>query len=218
MQQQQSMPQASSSQQFRPPVPQEKPNELQATLLTLKNTQTQFMKETRSSIRNLETHTGQLASMLNNRPQGNLPSNTVANPKEQCQAITLRSGKEYEVEPQAEQKVTEDLASHEKTQLVSNDPDVRISYPQRLQKTTLDKQFSKFLDVFKKLHINIPFGEALEQMPNYVKFMKEILSKKWRMEDYETVALTEECRAILQRKLPQKLQDPGIIYPISDSE
>ncbi|XP_062081310.1 uncharacterized protein LOC133786111 [Humulus lupulus] len=27
------------------------------------------------------------------------------------------------------------------------------------------------------------------------------------MEDYETVALTEECSAILQRKLPQKLRD-----------
>ena len=63
--------------------------------------------------------------------------------------------------------------------------------------------------MFKKLHINIPFAEALEQMPSYVKFMKEILSKKRRMEDYETVALTEECSAILQRKLPQKLRDPG---------
>ncbi|XP_062085655.1 uncharacterized protein LOC133791755 [Humulus lupulus] len=39
--------------------------------------------------------------------------------------------------------------------------------------------------------------------------MKEILSKKRRLEDFEIVALTEECSAILQRKLPQKLQDPG---------
>ncbi|XP_062119186.1 uncharacterized protein LOC133832928 [Humulus lupulus] len=29
------------------------------------------------------------------------------------------------------------------------------------------------------------------------------------MEDYETVVLIEECSAILQRKLPQKLRDPG---------
>ncbi|XP_062086212.1 uncharacterized protein LOC133792325 [Humulus lupulus] len=56
---------------------------------------------------------------------------------------------------------------------------------------------------------NIPFAEALEQMSNYVKFMKEILSKKIKMEDYENVALTEECSAILQRKLPQKMRDPG---------
>ncbi|XP_062093750.1 uncharacterized protein LOC133799768 [Humulus lupulus] len=39
--------------------------------------------------------------------------------------------------------------------------------------------------------------------------MKEILSKKQRLEDFETVALTKECSAILQRKLPQKLQDLG---------
>ena len=35
-------------------------------------------------------------------------------------------------------------------------------YPKRLQKHKLDKQFAKFLAVFKKLHINIPFAEALE--------------------------------------------------------
>ena len=63
--------------------------------------------------------------------------------------------------------------------------------------------------MFKKLHINIPFTDALEQMPNYVKFMKDILSRKRRLADFETVNLTEECSAILQRKLPQKLKDPG---------
>lgn len=40
----------------------------------------------------------------------------------------------------------------------------RVPYAQRLQKSKLDKQFSRFLDVFKKLHINIPFVDALEQM------------------------------------------------------
>ena len=73
----------------------------------------------------------------------------------------------------------------------------------------LDKHFSRFLDVFRKLHINIPFAEALEQMPSYAKFMKEIISRKRKLEDYETIALTEEFSAIIQRKLPQKLKDPG---------
>ena len=45
-----------------------------------------------------------------------------------------------------------------------------------LKKHKLDKQFTKFMEVFKKLHINILFADALEQMPNYVKFMKDILS------------------------------------------
>ncbi|XP_062093689.1 uncharacterized protein LOC133799703 [Humulus lupulus] len=39
--------------------------------------------------------------------------------------------------------------------------------------------------------------------------MKGILSKKRKLEDYETVALTEECNAILQKKLPPKIKDSG---------
>lgn len=82
-------------------------------------------------------------------------------------------------------------------------------YPQRLKNKKLDQQFGKFLEVFKKLHININFAQALEHMPSYVKFMKDILSKKRRLGDYETDALTEECSAILQKKLPPKLKDPS---------
>ncbi|XP_017249843.1 uncharacterized protein LOC108220551 [Daucus carota subsp. sativus] len=73
----------------------------------------------------------------------------------------------------------------------------------------MDKQFGKFLEVFKKLQINIPFAEALEQMPSYARFTKGILSKKLKLEELETVALTEECSAVLQQKLPPKLKDPG---------
>ncbi|XP_058003724.1 uncharacterized protein LOC131180126 [Hevea brasiliensis] len=51
--------------------------------------------------------------------------------------------------------------------------------------------------------------EALSQIPSYPKFLKDILSKKRRLEDYETVAFTEECSAILQNKLPPKLKNPG---------
>ncbi|XP_062089606.1 uncharacterized protein LOC133796140 [Humulus lupulus] len=114
-----------------------------------------------------------------------------------------------EDEKSNEEKVIEDLSKEEEVPPVSVEHHVRIPYPQRLRKHNLDKQFAKFLEVFKNLHINIPFVEALEQMPSYVKFMKEILSNKRKMGDYETIALTEECSAILQRKLPQKLRDPG---------
>ncbi|XP_052198388.1 uncharacterized protein LOC127805673 [Diospyros lotus] len=70
-------------------------------------------------------------------------------------------------------------------------------FPQCLQKQKQEQNFSKFLEVFKKLNINIPFADALEQMPSYAKFMKDILSRKRRLEDYKTIALTEECSAIL---------------------
>ncbi|XP_021682597.2 uncharacterized protein LOC110666419 [Hevea brasiliensis] len=46
-------------------------------------------------------------------------------------------------------------------------------------------------------------------MPSYTKFLKEILSNKRRLEDYETVALTKECSSFLQNKLPPKLKNPG---------
>ena len=53
-----------------------------------------------------------------------------------------------------------------------------IPFPQRLQKAKMKEQFSKFLNIFKKIEINIPFAKALAQMPHYAKFMKDILSKK----------------------------------------
>ena len=39
--------------------------------------------------------------------------------------------------------------------------------------------------------------------------MKDVLSKKRKLGDYETVALSEECSAILQKKLPPKFKYPG---------
>ena len=80
---------------------------------------------------------------------------------------------------------------------ITDEPYARVPYPQRLRKNKLDKQFTKFMEVFKKLHINIPFTDALEQMPSYVKFMKDILSKKRKLSKFETVNLTKECNAIL---------------------
>ncbi|KAJ9536802.1 hypothetical protein OSB04_un000026 [Centaurea solstitialis] len=59
------------------------------------------------------------------------------------------------------------------------------------------------------LHINIPLVEAIEQMPNYAKFLKDILSKKKKLNEYETVALTEGCSALITNKIPPKMKDPG---------
>ena len=44
----------------------------------------------------------------------------------------------------------------------TTEPTIPILYPQRPKKIKLDKQFTKFMEVFKKLHINIPFADALE--------------------------------------------------------
>ena len=44
-----------------------------------------------------------------------------------------------------------------------------VLYTQRLKKNKLDNQFDKFMEIFKKIHINIPFVDALEQMPSYIQ-------------------------------------------------
>ncbi|XP_024984087.1 uncharacterized protein LOC112520013 [Cynara cardunculus var. scolymus] len=84
-----------------------------------------------------------------------------------------------------------------------------IPFPQRLRNQKEELQFKKFLDVFKQLHINISLVEAIEQMPSYAKFLKDILSKKKKLNEIETVALTEGCSSLLSNKIPPKLKDPG---------
>ena len=63
--------------------------------------------------------------------------------------------------------------------------------------------------MFKKLEINIPFVDASAQMLNYIKFMKEIMSNKKKLEAYRIVNLTKNCSIIIQQKLPEKLKDLG---------
>ncbi|KAL5560827.1 hypothetical protein UlMin_037038 [Ulmus minor] len=158
--------------------------------------------------------------------------------KEHAKAITLRSGNTLEV-PEASKRTqkesdlvqeevpTEQAKNQQENRKVENSaeksdaensvvpqqshqqPRPPPPFPQRFQKQQQDKKFQKFLDVLKQLHINIPFVEALEQMPNYVKFMKDMLMKKRKFGEFEIVALTRECSAALQSKLPPKLQDPG---------
>ncbi|XP_062115258.1 uncharacterized protein LOC133829567 [Humulus lupulus] len=59
------------------------------------------------------------------------------------------------------------------------------------------------------------YTESIPKIPYPQRFRKENLDRKFskflerKIEDYETVALTEECSAIIQKKLPQKLRDPG---------
>ncbi|XP_062104004.1 uncharacterized protein LOC133815146 [Humulus lupulus] len=108
-----------------------------------------------------------------------------------------------------EDRGTEDKSERAVAPLVSIEHHVKVPFQQRLCKNNLDKKFAKFLEVFKKLHINIPFAEDLKRIPSYLSFMKEILSKKCKMGDYEKVILMEESSSILQRKLPHKLRDPG---------
>ncbi|XP_057747024.1 uncharacterized protein LOC130966253 [Arachis stenosperma] len=144
----------------------------------------------------------------------------MANPRGECKAITLRSGKVVEEGTPSKDNHEEVASKHgnedEGESPTSPQPKPilkpyvpKAPYPQRLRKDGKDGQFSKFLEIFKRFQINIPFADALEQMPLYAKFLKELITKKRNWEAKETIVLTEECSAIIQKKLPQKLKDLG---------
>lgn len=91
-----------------------------------------------------------------------------------------------------------------------------LPYPHVPSKKDNTRNYARFLDIFSRLQINIPFSKALEQMSTYAKFMKEILIKKMRYTDQETINLNATCRSIIQRTLPQKETDPGrVILPVT---
>ena len=46
-------------------------------------------------------------------------------------------------------------------------------------------------------------------MPNAVKFLRELLANKQKLDEESHVELNAVCSAILQNKLPNKLKDPG---------
>ncbi|XP_071932955.1 uncharacterized protein [Coffea arabica] len=142
--------------------------------------------------RNVEVQIGQIASSLNNRNQGELPSKMEVNPKEHVKAITLRSGKQLEDPPVVEVEKGESEKQEEK---------------QRSQEAIVEENSRE------KPRESQPSSSATIPMPlvipSYANFLKEIMTQKKKLEDCETIALTEECSAIIQNKLPPKLKDPG---------
>ncbi|XP_038876853.1 uncharacterized protein LOC120069223 [Benincasa hispida] len=172
-----------------------------------------------------------MASELKNRQPGVLPSNTETlgnNNGKQCHAVMLRSeraleekrmnprnnspSKERITRPMNQEERTPETTSHSKT-TTSNagKPEVPLSapFPRRLMKKNDEHQFKCFLELLKQLHINIPLTEALEQMPTYVKFFKDNLTKKRRVSEKEVIALMQECNALISNNLPKKQKDPG---------
>ena len=99
-----------------------------------------------------------------------------AETREETKLDSLEMTKEKrKVKVQTEQQIEKgNLKNKEKEQAYMPS----ILFPQRLRKAKIEEQLSKFLNMFKKIEINISFAEALAQMPHYAKFMKYILRNK----------------------------------------
>nr|GEY11603.1 reverse transcriptase domain-containing protein [Tanacetum cinerariifolium] len=98
-----------------------------------------------------------------------------------------------------------------------------ISYPSRMLKQKQQEkdevQIHKFWQMFKQLHINITLADALILMPKYQKILKALLSNKEKLQELVNTPLNENCSAVILKKLPEKLRDPGkflILYGFSE--
>nr|GEX50580.1 reverse transcriptase domain-containing protein [Tanacetum cinerariifolium] len=67
----------------------------------------------------------------------------------------------------------------------------------------------KFFQIFHNLHFDISFVDALLLMPKYASTIKSLLANKDKLFELAKVPLNENCSAMLLKKLPEKLGDPG---------
>ncbi|GJZ17077.1 reverse transcriptase domain-containing protein [Tanacetum coccineum] len=98
-----------------------------------------------------------------------------------------------------------------------------IPYPSRKnqekQKEKDEVQIYKFWQMFKQLHINITLSDALVLIPKYQKMLKSLLSNKEKLLELANTPLNKNCSAVILKKLPEKLGDPGkFLIPCGFSE
>nr|GEY35897.1 reverse transcriptase domain-containing protein [Tanacetum cinerariifolium] len=122
---------------------------------------------------------------LYNKPSSSssLSSNTILNPKGEAKAITTRSAK------------------------------ANLPYPSRLAKEKIcekdDILAAKFMEIFRDLHFKLSFGDALVHMPKFAPMFKKLLNNKNKLIELTKTPLNENCSAVVLKKLPEKLGDPG---------
>ncbi|TYI87516.1 hypothetical protein E1A91_D04G141000v1, partial [Gossypium mustelinum] len=183
------------------------------------------VKQLQTRASSTDVNLGNLQAQVNNR----LPSQPVANPRDNVSAITLRSGKELrpilkKVQNSDEENDTEvkkvrfsDRAEENlalpKADLQPSQPRSyvpKVPFPQRLRKEKSDDVNAEIFETFRKVQVNIPLIDAIKQVPRYVKFLKELCTSKRKLIGNEKISLGENVSAVFQKKLPIKCKDPGM--------
>jgi hypothetical protein len=118
---------------------------------------------------------------------------------------------EVEVESEVEMEIEEPKQAEK----VIEHPEIKaykpkIPYPQRLRQQKMKASYGKFCDMIKNVNINVPLVDLISGMPDYTKFMKELISSKGKMEEVQAMVLNAECSSVVQNgRIPPKLDDPG---------
>ncbi|XP_072064379.1 uncharacterized protein [Arachis hypogaea] len=183
--------------------------------------QVQYMHNTSSSSQN-DFHGDTYNPSWNNHP--NLRSGKTLNNGKGDSEVAIEEKdqeklKKKEEESQAPRKGKQVMEEHPQEQRKEVKPYIPpLPYPQRLQRELKDQQFLKFLEVFKKLEINLLLAEASEKMPLYAKFLKELINKKRSWNEKEIVVLTQECSAVIQKGASINLMPLSLIKKLAIEE
>ncbi|GKD53483.1 hypothetical protein Tco_1286870 [Tanacetum coccineum] len=159
---------------------------------------------------------------------GSLPSNTIANPKEEDEHVeeTLTDPEHGEFTIKVPPPLVQKAKPPSQRNYVVHQKDPRhphIPYPSRMnqekQKEKDEVQIHKFWQMFKQLHFNISLADALILIPKYQKMLKSLLSNNEKLLELANTPLSENCSAVILKKLPKKLGDPGkFLIPCGFSE
>nr|GFA42914.1 reverse transcriptase domain-containing protein [Tanacetum cinerariifolium] len=88
-----------------------------------------------------------------------------------------------------------------------------LPYPSRLQKEENrekdDILAAKFMEIFRDLHFELSFADALIHMPKFAPMFKKLLNSKDKLIELTKTPLNENCSVVVLKKLPEKLGDPG---------
>nr|GEZ14664.1 reverse transcriptase domain-containing protein [Tanacetum cinerariifolium] len=88
-----------------------------------------------------------------------------------------------------------------------------LPYPSRLVKEKIrekdDILAAKFMEIFRDLHFELSFADTLVHMPKFASMFKKLLNNKNKLIELTKSPLNENCLAVVLKKLPEKLGDPG---------
>nr|GFC27932.1 reverse transcriptase domain-containing protein [Tanacetum cinerariifolium] len=101
----------------------------------------------------------------------------------------------------------------EKPSVVIPKAKANLPYPSRLVKERIREKYdiraAKFMEIFRDLHFELSFADALVHMPNFAPMFKKLLNNKNKLIELTKTPLSENCLAVVLKKLPEKLGDPG---------
>nr|GEV66577.1 hypothetical protein [Tanacetum cinerariifolium] len=128
-----------------------------------------------------------------------------------------------DIQPPSVQVPEKDKEPIEKPFVVIPKAKTNLPYPSRLAKEKLrekdDILAAKFMEIFRDLHFELSFADALLHMPKFAPMFKKLLNNKDKLIELTKTPLNENCSAVVLKKLPEKLGDPGrFLIPCDFSE